>query len=298
MRCRAKSYVPPLPGCVVYGTGVLGGVNLRVAPKLVQRVGSNVLTIRQRRVAPGADGAKISCVSSGSRLGGGLRRADTASVVVSHGGGGAEASRDLVVLGPRMGTRRAGDGQLPVGPRVGRVRRHVIHCCAAPFVLCKRWRSVPRLGSGAAPVGERATDVWPHGRIIPGRHRQADPARSGRPYGGVPPAEPPTPRRRRQFGGQVPRAEPAGPVNTPRVPRGGRRRLRQQHGDCSAAVAFEVLVRVRGPDDMSALPSPVHSGPAWVVDDDVGSTANTRNAVDVVNRTTMTVVRAGSDTQV
>lgn len=50
-------------------------------------------------------------------------------------------------------------------------------------------------------------------------------------------------------------------------------------------------MRVRGPDDMSVLPSPVHSGPAWVVDDDADSTANTRNAIDKVDRTTVTAVR-------
>jgi hypothetical protein len=45
-------------------------------------------------------------------------------------------------------------------------------------------------------------------------------------------------------------------------------------------MAFEVLVRARGPDDLSELPSPVHSGPAWVVDDDADSIAGTRNAID------------------
>ncbi|GAB1511117.1 hypothetical protein JCM33774_31590 [Actinophytocola sp. KF-1] len=31
----------------------------------------------------------------------------------------------------------------------------------------------------------------------------------------------------------------------------------EEPGDCSATVAFEVMMRVSGPDDMSVLPSPV-----------------------------------------
>src|SRR6266496_769534 len=65
-----------------------------------------------------------------------LRGADATPVMVSHGGGGAETGRDLVVLGPRMAACRAGDGRLAVGRCFGGVRARVIHRCAVLFVLC------------------------------------------------------------------------------------------------------------------------------------------------------------------
>jgi hypothetical protein len=267
-----------------------------MALKLVQRVDRNYHHTPAARGSWG-DGTRFSLLRSCSRLG--ARRADTASVVVSHGGGGAEAGRDLVVLGPRMGTRRAGDGQLPVGPRFGRVRRHVIHCCVAPFVLCERWRSVPRPGSGAAPVGERATDVWPHGRIIPGRRGQAGPApiRSAIRWS--------TPGRaaNASTASAVRRTGPASGASRPRqhAPRPSwwapsasstARRLLGRSGLRGVGAGYAVPTTCR-----CSRPRSTVDQPGWV-DDDVGSTANTRNAIDVVDRTTMTVVRAGSDTQV
>lgn len=100
------------------------------------------------------------------------------------------------------------------------------------------------------------------------------------------PAEPPVPQQHRQSGGQIPRVVPSDPTALPRVPHDGRRRLRLQHDVSPAAVAFEVLLRARGPDDVSVLPPPVLSGPAWTVDDGADLTTSTRNAAD-----TMTVPR-------
>lgn len=48
-------------------------------------------------------------------------------------------------------------------------------------------------------------------------------------------------------------------------------------------------MRARSPDDVSVLPSPVRSGPAWVADDGADLTVNTRNAAD-----NMTVPRYSS----